>query len=424
MVLQKAEDEEGDQVPADMIGCLRRALQYSTTLQKRQEACSYEFLRLPADVRAAAVNAVEVDYLAHLLMFGHVSEHEYERLTNAIRANPEFPAAALNQDDAPFMSQWLDPETKQRLPQLHFRAWEKMSWGEKLQAARVAQAKMEKGIDLYDAEVDLEGLGVDQLAKIRKSDQAVANLGVLEEDLSSDEEFDLKDLGAEDSELAPDMRRHPFYKALLAGETAKGMTKVTRQKLEQLAAEKLSHKGNDVQQFYEECDVCGRRCDIAGSGMCNRCRKFEDDRFKYGFTEDTTRPGTYLGDSRGLLGHSGFEGYIISRPPENRSKQDKKMFALSMDERRSTLESARSSARVAMAKQVMRVQGLVPRVWNEDIWRFFTGPLRRNFETLSPKFTALNPKSQKIPQNPQTLRYTFFFPAGPPHGGGILLLWI
>lgn len=66
---------------------------------------------------------------------------------------------------------------------------------------RVAQAKMKRGVDIYDEDVEVEGLGIEQLAKIRKSDQVVANLGVPEEDLSSDEEFDVKDLGAEDSEV-------------------------------------------------------------------------------------------------------------------------------------------------------------------------------------------------------------------------------
>mmetsp|Transcript_14986 Transcript_14986/g.34674 ORF Transcript_14986/g.34674 Transcript_14986/m.34674 type:complete len:760 (-) Transcript_14986:164-2443(-) len=344
-------DDEEDMSfhPHDAMGQLRRAVALSTTHQRQQDACCIEFLKMPAWVRQAAVGAVELEYLSHLLSFGHVADKEYLRLKKAIQAKTLTPAAALTLEDAEMFSQWLDQESRQRLPQLHFRAWEKLSWAEKLRIAKETEARMREDKDIYDLEYD-DTLDVKKWVKMTRDDKGLAREdgGGDDGDMGEEEEFDLMAMTGEDEELAPQLNRNPLYVALIDGKEAAGVKKVTKQSLEVELQGRMQHKDREIQQFFDQCEVCGRKCDVSGSGLCDRCRKFEDDRFRFGFTEDTTKPGTYYGDARALLGHPGFKEYIPSRPPINKSKMDQDLFTWSTDRKRSTLESARSTARVEM----------------------------------------------------------------------------
>jgi hypothetical protein len=49
-----------------------------------------------------------------------------------------------------------------------------------------------------------------------------------------------------------------------------GVMVISVQDLANTAKVWKARKGREVRQLYEECDRCGRPCEIAGKGVCER----------------------------------------------------------------------------------------------------------------------------------------------------------
>ena len=114
-----------------------------------------------------------------------------------------------------------------------------------------------------------------------------------------------------DPELPMDKRYSSLYQALKNGDKGGGFC-IERDRLRrrELMLVQKARVGKEIDQIFEECEVCGRPCRIAGSGLCPRCKEIEEEKAMLEIQVDTLKPDTYLGDPRALLGHPGFDRYI------------------------------------------------------------------------------------------------------------------
>jgi len=97
-----------------------------------------------------------------------------------------------------------------------------------------------------------------------------------------------------------------IWQNLAAGRTIDGFTK--RHTVDMSNESKLwkSKKGKLVRQLYEECDKCGRPCQVAGRGICNRCIQQETERKEAGMYCNTLQQAaTYCNELEhtATLGH-------------------------------------------------------------------------------------------------------------------------
>ena len=104
-----------------------------------------------------------------------------------------------------------------------------------------------------------------------------------------------------DPEEQREVHRDPQRTELMAGKTINGFTKWHTEDLDNQTKAWKARKGREVRQLYEECDACGRPCEVKGKGICNRCLEHEKEREETGAKTLTIDPETFYGDSRALL---------------------------------------------------------------------------------------------------------------------------
>ena len=192
---------------------------------------------------------------------------------------------------------YVDPESKRHLPQNRFMKWGKLSWSERLRAAKLCGAS--------EGSADSAALA-DRLAALQN---IVESNTVLH-----------------DPELQADRRRSKHYTDLVSGQLSGGLREfhfLDRARDRSLA--RKAREGKEISQFYQECDYCGRPCTIAGSGMCNKCRVFEREKAILGIVEDSRQPATYLSAEYSTI---------------FRAKLDQRLNSSTVDERRRVLESS------------------------------------------------------------------------------------
>jgi len=79
-----------------------------------------------------------------------------------------------------------------------------------------------------------------------------------------------------------------------------------------------SKKGKLVRQLYEECDKCGRPCQVAGRGICTRCIQQETERKEAGMYCNTLQQAaTYCNE----LEHTATLGHLWSVHPTQKQAQ-------------------------------------------------------------------------------------------------------
>ena len=97
-----------------------------------------------------------------------------------------------------------------------------------------------------------------------------------------------------------------IWQELAAGRTIDGFTKRHTEDMSNESKLWRRNKGKLVRQLYEECDMCGRPCEVKGSGICNRCIQQEIERKEAGVYCNTLRQAaTYCNELEhtATLGH-------------------------------------------------------------------------------------------------------------------------
>jgi len=317
-------DEEGGHVnKGDWMGNLRRTLKSRTVMQRADEEAAQEFLRLPPDVRLDAVIFVEMQKVERDKKNGVISEEEYEERMAMVTDRTTFPAKALRAAEALHFAMFCDKKSKMHRSSAEFTGWDALGWEAKLDAAMMVLDKRS---------ADREG----QAPILRKSliRQGSSFLEAVRRETEG--------LKAEkDLYIQREVHSDPQRLELVAGNTIDGFTKMHTEDLSNTAKLWKSKKGREVRQLYEECDRCGRPCQVAGRGVCNRCLEHEKEREAAGVENITIDPDTFYGDARALLKHPGFPEY--KGPPLQsdlimRQKIEPRLLQSSTGDRRGHLE--------------------------------------------------------------------------------------
>jgi hypothetical protein len=203
-------------------------------------------------------------------------------------------------------SMYINPDSKEHFPERIFPKWNQLTWLEKLSAA----VKQEDCCSVSNT------LSYHHTAEAQPS--------------------------SFDPELPWDKRYSKHFQEMVRGEMSGGMEIASNSSRRQhLLLLRASRSGKEIDQSFEECEICGRRCVIPGSGMCDRCKDFELEKDMLDIKEDTLKPDTYLGDSRALLRHAGFDHYIPvpqSHDQTMRLKISDNLSSFSVDERRKKMK--------------------------------------------------------------------------------------
>jgi len=200
---------------------------------------------------------------------------------------------------------YIDPDSKEHFPDDVFPQWNQLTWLEKHSAAMVIE-------DCHSASTVLPFL-------TRANDKN----------------------SSFDPELPMDRRYSKHFQEMVRGEISGGMG-IARNasRCQQLLLLRKSRVGKEIDQSFEECEICGRPCVIPGSGMCDRCKAFELEKDVLDIKEDTLKPDTYLGDSRALLLHPGFDHYVpvpLSYDQTMRLKISRELSSCGVEKRRNQL---------------------------------------------------------------------------------------
>ena len=284
----------------DWVGGLRRALRARTDMQKAENAACQSFLKLPADVRLEAAIFVETEKVERERRTGIISEEQYQSRIAAVKDRATFPARALRATEAHNLSMFCDKDSGEHRSALEFDGWDKLSWEAKLDVAKTVQHQRQHLGRRTPDDAELHGLLQKNASGLRKGGSFAA---VRRREAEGERpETDLQ--------MQRQVHLDPQRVELVAGQAAQGFTRFHTHDLE-IQKKRFSHaRGKEVRQLYEECDKCGRPCQVAGKGICNRCLDQEKELRDSGMDRLMIEPDTFYGDSRALLGHKGFSDYI------------------------------------------------------------------------------------------------------------------
>eukprot|EP00960_Hanusia_phi_P037967 753223-Hanusia_phi.AAC.2 len=271
----------------DELGSLRRSFDNKSEQRRETSSKMQELFKFPAQLRMKVALLLELTHLQHQTEEGVVDPvtakmkrssllHSNLRWTSVENRSRSF----SSKHD--MYSSFLDSRCQ---------VWERLSWDSKLKFLHFLLGSWE--VNLRDQQQPLPAM----LETLLRSDPW-HKLVLSETD----------DMVRADGSLA---------EAEESSERLQGVVILGREQLEKRRKLYLSLSGSQVSQVYDECERCGRPCNVAGSGICLRCIELLGEG-RSGLGEAlVTEPATYMGDSRYFRRHSGFSEYLP--PPHSES---------------------------------------------------------------------------------------------------------